>query len=69
MGVFVVGMLVSTVLMAVSFCMAVVALVEEEREHTQETELGVHVDSHCPLTSDPLQKQTLTLSEFEHKTE
>lgn len=54
----VVGMVKSTVLMAVCFCMAVVALMEEEGEHTQETELGVHVDSHCPLTSGPLQKHS-----------
>lgn len=46
-----VGMVMPTILMAVSLCMAVVALMEEEGEHTQETELGVHVDSHCPLTS------------------
>lgn len=57
MGVVVVGMVMSTVLMAVPFSMAVVALMEEESEHTQETELGVHVDSHCPLTSGPLPKQ------------
>lgn len=49
----VVVMVVSTVLMAVPFSMAVVALMEEEGEHTQETELGVHLDSHCPLTSGP----------------
>lgn len=46
-------MLVFAMLMAVAFSVAVVALVEEEGEHTQETELGVHVDSHCPLTSGP----------------
>lgn len=57
MGVVVVVMVVSTVLMAVPFSMAVVALMEEEGEHTQETELGVHLDSHCPLTSGPLPKQ------------
>lgn len=43
------------VLMVVSSFMAVAALMEEEREHTQETELGVHVDSHCPLNSRHLQ--------------
>lgn len=52
MGVFMVGMLMFIVWM-VPFSVAVVALVEEEGEHTQETELGVHVDSHCPLTSGP----------------
>lgn len=56
-GLVVVGMVMSTVMMVVPFSMAVVALMEEEGEHTQETELGVHVDSHCPLTSGPLQKQ------------
>lgn len=59
----VIGMLMSTVLMAMIFCMTVVALVEEEGEHAQETELGVDVDSHCPLTSDPLQKSS-TPSDF-----
>lgn len=52
-GVVVITMIMSAMLMAVPFSMAVVALVEEEGEHTQETELGVHVDSHCPLTSGP----------------
>lgn len=52
-AVVVVGVVVSVVLMAVPVSMAVVALIEEEGEHTQETELGVHVDSHCPLTSGP----------------
>lgn len=51
-----VGMMCA-VLVAMPFSMAVVALMEEEGEHTQETELGVHVDSHCPLTSGPLPKQ------------
>lgn len=51
------GMVVFTVLMAVPLSMAVVALMEEEGEHTQETELGVHLDSHRPLTSGPLPKQ------------
>lgn len=50
----VVDVVVSTMLMAVPLSMAVVALMEEEGEHTQETELGVHLDSHCPLTSGPL---------------
>lgn len=53
MDVGVVAMVMSTVLMAVSVSMAVVALMEEEGQHTQETELGVHLDSHCPLTSGP----------------
>lgn len=53
----VVDVVVSTMLMAVPLSMAVVALMEEEGEHTQETELGVHLDSHCPLTSGPLHKQ------------
>lgn len=50
----VVDVTVSTMLMAVPLSMAVV---EEEGEHTQETELGVHLDSHRPLTSGPLHKQ------------
>lgn len=49
-------MVVSVVLM-VLISVAVVTLVEEEGENTQETELGVHVDSHCPLNSGPLPKQ------------
>lgn len=49
--------MVFTVMMAASLSMATVALVEKEGEHTQETELGVHVDSHCPQTSGPLEKQ------------
>lgn len=53
----VVAMVMSSVLMAMFISMAVVALMKEEGEHTQETELGVCVDSHCPLTSRPLQKQ------------
>lgn len=56
-GVAVVGMLMSTVLMTVPFYMPVVALMEEEREHTQETELGVHLDSHGPVTSGTLPEQ------------
>lgn len=56
-AVVVAGMVVSTVLMAVPLSMAVVALMEEEGEHTQETELGVHLDSHRPFTSGPLPKQ------------
>lgn len=55
----VVGMrMMSTMLMAVPFTMAVVALMEEESEDTQETELGVHLDTHRPLTSGPLLKGT-----------
>lgn len=61
----VVGVGVSTVLMAMFFSMAVVALMEEEGEHTQETELGVHVDSHYPLTSGPLQKSKEKVLDFE----
>lgn len=54
-GVVVVGVVMPAVLMAmaVPVSMAVIALMEEEGEHTQEAELGVHVDSHCPLTSGP----------------
>lgn len=51
MGVAVVGMLMSSVLMAVPLYMPVVTLMEEESDHTQETELGVHLDSHGPVTS------------------
>lgn len=47
----VVDVVVSVMLMAVPLSMA------EEGEHTQETELGVHLDSHRPLTSGPLHKQ------------
>lgn len=44
-----VGMGMAAVLVAVPVPMAVVALMEEEGEHAQETKLGVHVDSHGPL--------------------
>lgn len=64
MDVVVVGVVMPIVLMAVPFSVAVVALMEEEGEHTQETELGVHVDSHCPLTSGP---HSVPLSECEIK--
>lgn len=47
---------VGMVMIAVAFSVAVVELLEEEGEHTQETELGVHVDTHCPLTSGHLPK-------------
>lgn len=57
MGVAVVGMVMSTVLMAVPLCMAVVALMEEEGEHTQETELCVHLDLHGPVTFGTLPEQ------------
>lgn len=53
MNAVVITVVMSIVLMAVSFSMAVVALMEEKREHTQQTELGVHLDSHCPFTSCP----------------
>lgn len=56
-GVVVVDVVVSAMLMAVPLSMGVVALMEEEGEHTQETELGVHLDPHRPLTSGPLHKQ------------
>ncbi len=52
-----VDLVMFAVLMVVPFSMAVVALMEEEGEHTKETELGVHLNSHCPLTSGPLPTQ------------
>lgn len=53
----VVGMGMSAVHVVVPVSMAAVALMEEEGEHAQETKLGVHVDSHGPLASGPLQRQ------------
>lgn len=47
----VVSMLMSPMLVAVRFSMTAAGRMEEEGEHTQEAELGVHVDSHCPLSS------------------
>lgn len=41
----------SIVLVTVPLLMAMVTLMEEEGEHTQETELGVHLYSHCLLNS------------------
>lgn len=58
MGVAVVDVVMPAVLVAVPISVAVVALMKEEGEHTQETELGVHVDSHCPLTSGPLENRS-----------
>lgn len=51
--VFVVSMWMPTVLVAVPYSMTATGRMEEKGEHTQETELGVHVDSHCPLTTGP----------------
>lgn len=48
-GLAVVGVVAAIVLMVVTFCVTMVALMKEKREHTQEAELGVDVDSHRPL--------------------
>lgn len=41
----------AAMLVTVPLLMAMVTLMEEEGEHTQETELGVHLYSHCLLSS------------------
>lgn len=60
----VVDVVVSIMLMAVPLSVAMVTLMEEEGKHTQEAELGVHLDSHHPLTSGPLYKQRQFLSDL-----
>lgn len=47
----------ATMLVTVPLLMAMVTLMEEEGEHTQETELGVHLYSHCLLNSGLLPTQ------------
>lgn len=49
----------STMMATVVLLMAVVALMEEEGQHTQETEFGVHLYSHCLLNSGPLPTQEI----------
>lgn len=44
----------STMMVSVVLLMAVVALMEEEGQHTQETELAVHLYPHCLFNSGPL---------------
>lgn len=49
----VVSMLMPTVLVAVPYSVTAAGRMEEKGEHTQETELGVHVNTHCSLTTGP----------------
>lgn len=47
----------SIMMVTVVLLMTVVALMEDEGQHTQETEFGVHLYSHCLLSSGPLPAQ------------